>query len=38
EAVMTCECMARELTRSTRGTRPSTKLSHTGYLTIARKF
>ncbi|HJK00343.1 MAG TPA: protein-L-isoaspartate carboxylmethyltransferase, partial [Methanocorpusculum sp.] len=38
EAVMTFECMERELTRSTRGTRPSTKVSHTGYLTIARKF
>lgn len=38
EAVMTFECMERELTRSARGTRPSTKVSHTGYLTIARKF
>ncbi|HJJ28270.1 MAG TPA: methyltransferase domain-containing protein [Methanocorpusculum sp.] len=37
EAVMTVECMERELTRSKRGTRPSTRVGHTGYLTFARK-
>lgn len=37
EFVQTFECMERELTRSARGTRPSTKVSHTGYLTICRK-
>jgi len=31
------ECMERELTRSTRGTRPSTRVAHSGYITIARK-
>ena len=35
--VQTFECMERELTRSNRGTRPSTRVSHTGYLTICRK-
>lgn len=35
--VQTFECMERELTRSARGTRPSTRVSHTGYITIARK-
>lgn len=37
ESVTTFECMERELTRGKRGTRPSTKVGHTGYLTIARK-
>jgi tRNA (adenine57-N1/adenine58-N1)-methyltransferase len=37
DATQTFECMERELTRSARGTRPSTKVSHTGYLTIARR-
>lgn len=37
ENVQTFECMEREFTRSKRGTRPSTKVSHTGYITIARK-
>jgi len=37
ECVQTFECMERELTRSARGTRPSTKVSHTGYLTISRR-
>ncbi|HDQ07830.1 MAG TPA: methyltransferase domain-containing protein [Methanoculleus sp.] len=31
------EILARELTRSERGTRPSTRVGHTGYITIARK-
>jgi tRNA (adenine57-N1/adenine58-N1)-methyltransferase len=31
------ECMERELTRSSRGTRPSTRVAHSGYITIARK-
>ncbi|MCP1715360.1 tRNA (adenine57-N1/adenine58-N1)-methyltransferase [Methanocalculus alkaliphilus] len=31
------ECMERELTRSARGTRPSTRVAHSGFLTIARK-
>ena len=35
--VQTVECLERELTRSKRGTRPSTRVGHTGYLTIARK-
>ena len=37
EDVLTFECMERELTRSKRGTRPSTRVSHTGYLTVCRK-
>ncbi|MDO5846131.1 MAG: methyltransferase domain-containing protein [Methanocorpusculum sp.] len=37
DSVQTVECMERELTRSKRGTRPSTRVGHTGYLTIARK-
>ncbi|MDR3102620.1 MAG: methyltransferase domain-containing protein [Methanocalculaceae archaeon] len=37
DLVQTFECMERELTRSARGTRPSTRVSHTGYLTIVRK-
>ncbi len=37
DSVQTFECMERELTRSNRGTRPSTRVSHTGYLTICRK-
>ena len=35
--VKTFECMERELTRTKRGTRPSTNVAHTGYITIARK-
>lgn len=31
------ECMERELMRSARGTRPSTRVAHSGYITIARK-
>jgi tRNA (adenine57-N1/adenine58-N1)-methyltransferase len=31
------ECMEREMTRSARGTRPSTRVAHSGYITIARK-
>ncbi len=32
------ECMERELTRSARGgTRPSTRVGHSGYITVARK-
>jgi len=31
------ECIEREMTRTKRGTRPSTRVGHTGYLTIARK-
>lgn len=31
------ECIEREMTRSKRGTRPSTRIGHSGYLTIARK-
>lgn len=37
ESVQTFECMEREFTRSARGTRPSTRVSHTGYITISRK-
>ena len=36
--VHTYEMMEREMTRSPRGTRPSTRVGHTGYITIARKF
>ncbi len=35
--VQTIEIMERELTRKARGTRPSTRVGHTGYITIARK-
>lgn len=35
--VNTFECIERELSRSTRGTRPSTRVGHSGYITIARK-
>lgn len=35
--VETHECIDRELTRSPRGTRPSTRVCHTGYITVARK-
>lgn len=35
--VETHESIDRELTRSPRGTRPSTRVCHTGYITIARK-
>jgi tRNA (adenine57-N1/adenine58-N1)-methyltransferase len=31
------ECIEREMTRSARGTRPSTRVCHSGYLTVARK-
>ncbi|MDD1709099.1 MAG: methyltransferase domain-containing protein [Methanoregulaceae archaeon] len=31
------ECIEREMSRTKRGTRPSTRVGHTGYLTIARK-
>ncbi|HUK92490.1 MAG TPA: protein-L-isoaspartate carboxylmethyltransferase, partial [Methanomicrobiales archaeon] len=31
------ECIEREIVRSVRGTRPSTRVSHSGYLTFARK-
>ena len=31
------ECMERELTRTARGTRPSTRVAHSGFLTVARK-
>jgi tRNA (adenine57-N1/adenine58-N1)-methyltransferase len=31
------ECIEREMTRSQRGTRPSTRVCHSGYITIARK-
>jgi len=32
------EILEREMTRSPRGTRPSTRVGHTGYVTIARKY
>jgi tRNA (adenine57-N1/adenine58-N1)-methyltransferase len=35
--VHTHELIEREMTRSKRGTRPSTSVSHSGYITIARK-
>lgn len=35
--VQTIEIMERELTRSSRGTRPSTRVGHTGYITVSRK-
>ena len=35
--VRALECIEREMTRSKRGTRPSTRVGHSGYLTIARK-
>ncbi|MDD1645427.1 MAG: protein-L-isoaspartate carboxylmethyltransferase, partial [Methanomicrobiales archaeon] len=35
--VRVLECIERELTRSPRGTRPSTRVCHSGYLTFARK-
>ncbi len=35
--VHTYECVERELTRTARGTRPSTRVAHSGYITIARK-
>lgn len=31
------ECIEREMTRSHRGTRPSTRVGHSGYISIARK-
>lgn len=36
--VTTFECMERELSKSKRGTRPSTRVGHTGFITIARKY
>jgi tRNA (adenine57-N1/adenine58-N1)-methyltransferase len=36
-SVKAVECIEREMTRSKRGTRPSTRVGHSGYLTIARK-
>ena len=35
--VRAIECIEREMTRTKRGTRPSTKVGHSGYLTFARK-
>ena len=35
--VHTHECIERELTRSARGTRPSTRVCHSGYITLARR-
>ncbi|TAJ43657.1 methyltransferase domain-containing protein [Methanofollis fontis] len=35
--VHTYECMEREMTRGSRGTRPSTRVGHSGYITIARR-
>jgi tRNA (adenine57-N1/adenine58-N1)-methyltransferase len=35
--VRAVECIEREMTRTKRGTRPSTRVGHSGYLTIARK-
>jgi tRNA (adenine57-N1/adenine58-N1)-methyltransferase catalytic subunit len=37
EEVHAHECIEREMTRSARGTRPSTRICHTGYITISRK-
>ena len=36
-SAMSVECIERGMTRTKRGTRPSTKVGHSGYLTIARK-
>ncbi len=36
-SVRSVECIEREMTRSKRGTRPSTRVGHSGYLTIARR-
>jgi tRNA (adenine57-N1/adenine58-N1)-methyltransferase len=35
--VKSVECIEREMSRTKRGTRPSTKIGHSGYITIARK-
>jgi tRNA (adenine57-N1/adenine58-N1)-methyltransferase len=35
--VKAVECIEREMSRTKRGTRPSTRVGHSGYLTIARK-
>ncbi len=35
--VRAVECIEREMTRTKRGTRPSTRVGHSGYLTISRK-
>lgn len=35
--VVAHECIGREITRGPRGTRPSTRVGHTGYITVARK-
>ena len=36
-SVRSVECIEREMTRTKRGTRPSTRVGHSGYITIARK-
>lgn len=36
-SVKSVECIEREMTRTKRGTRPSTRVGHSGYITIARK-
>jgi tRNA (adenine57-N1/adenine58-N1)-methyltransferase len=36
-AMQAHECIEREMTRSPRGSRPSTRICHSGYVTIARK-
>lgn len=35
--VLAHECIEREITRTARGSRPSTRVCHSGYLTVARK-
>jgi len=35
--VQSHECIEREITRTARGSRPSTRICHSGYLTVARK-
>ena len=37
EDVMSYECIMRDMDRSDRGTRPSTRVCHSGYITILRK-
>jgi tRNA (adenine57-N1/adenine58-N1)-methyltransferase len=37
DEVHAIECIEREMTRSGRGTRPSTRVGHSGYITIARR-
>ena len=36
-SVRSLECIEREMTRTKRGTRPSTRVGHSGYITIARR-